>query len=275
MQSNPARRPSSIPPRPSADAAPQSRVRPSTVPPPAHQDLAGASGNAVRFRPARLAAAELPLPLTCRFRCDGVEIGPLAVLDLSSTGFAARASEELALAPGSALESLELLIDGRSVWAGEAVVVHENTERIGARFVSGMVDLRHIVMGATVEGRLSLLAAQRAKLPAEWRAAVSDLYLLLESARLEVDEFERERPPRSAPPRGRGGGGSSTVSARVGESLTTTPSPPSTGRASRSTRPPFSSGAVTPRRRSCRFWPCARCIAGRTRSPSATRATFE
>jgi extracellular factor (EF) 3-hydroxypalmitic acid methyl ester biosynthesis protein len=176
------------------EAVPPSRVRPSSAPPPRHEDLAGASGNAVRFRPARLAAAELPLPLTCRFRCDGAEVGPLPVLDLSTTGFASRAPEDLAFAPGSTLESLELLLDGRTIWTGEAVVVHETTERLGARFVSGVVDLRHVVMGATVDGRLALLAAQRTQLPTAWRAAVSDLYLLLENARLEVDEFDRSVP---------------------------------------------------------------------------------
>jgi extracellular factor (EF) 3-hydroxypalmitic acid methyl ester biosynthesis protein len=118
----------------------------------------------------------------------------LPVFDLSMTGFAARAPDGLALAPGSALGSFELLLDGRPIWTGEAVVVHENTERIGARFVSGVVDLRHVRVGATIDGRLSLFEAQRTHLPAEWRAAVGDLSLLLESARLEVDEFERVVP---------------------------------------------------------------------------------
>ncbi|HEY2511126.1 MAG TPA: hypothetical protein VGI39_09730 [Polyangiaceae bacterium] len=162
--------------------------------PPRHEDLSGANGSAVRFRAARLNAAELPVPLTCRFRCDGVPVGPVSVLDLATTGFAARAPEDLALAPGSTLDALELLLDGRPIWSGEAVVVHENQERIGARFVSGVVDLRHVRVGATIDGRLALLEAQRAHLPAAWRAAVSDLGLLLESARLEVDEFERNFP---------------------------------------------------------------------------------
>jgi hypothetical protein len=85
-------------------------------------------------------------------------------------------------------------MDGAPIWSGEAVVVHENTERIGARFVSGVVDLRHVRIGATLEGRLSLLKTQRDHLPADWRAAVADLGLLLESARQEVDEFERVVP---------------------------------------------------------------------------------
>jgi extracellular factor (EF) 3-hydroxypalmitic acid methyl ester biosynthesis protein len=183
---SPSSSPDSIPP-------PQSGSRPSSAPP-RHEDLAGASGNAVRFRAARLTAAELPVSLFCRFVCDGVEIGPLAVLDLATTGFAARAPEDLALAPGSALESFELLVDERPIWKGEAVVVHENTESIGARFVSGVLDLRHLRVGATIDRRIAVLEAQRTQLPAEWRAAVADLALLLKGARHEVDEFERAVP---------------------------------------------------------------------------------
>lgn len=197
MESSAPRRSTPPPPRPSADKAPHSTDRPrrfSSAPPPRHEDLAGANGTAVRFRPARLAAAELPVPLECRFRCEGARLGPLPVLDLATTGFAASVPEDLALAPGSVLDSLEILVDGRPIWTGEAVVVHGNTERIGVRFVSGVVDLRHVRVGATLDGRLVSLQTQRARLPAEWRAAVSDLCLLLESARLEVDEFERLVP---------------------------------------------------------------------------------
>ena len=197
MDPNATRRSSPPPPRPSSEQAPLSTDRPrrfSSAPPPRHEDFAGASGNAVRFRPARLVASELPVPLTCRFRCEGAPVGPIPVLDLATTGFAASAAGDLALAPGSTLDSLEILVDGRPIWTGEAVVVHETMDRIGARFTSGVVDLRHVRVGATLDGRLSSLRTQRARLPAEWRAAVSDLCLLLESARLEVDEFERVVP---------------------------------------------------------------------------------
>jgi hypothetical protein len=138
-----------------------------------------------------LNAAELAAELTCRAVCEGVEVGPLSVIDVGATGFAAVAPPDDILAPGSTLESLELLVDGVPVWHGEASVVHCDLNRFGARFISGLFDLQVLRIEATLENRLSVLREQTQKLPAPWRAAVSDLRFLLESAKLEVEEFER------------------------------------------------------------------------------------
>jgi extracellular factor (EF) 3-hydroxypalmitic acid methyl ester biosynthesis protein len=151
-----------------------------------------------RFRPARLNAAELPADLACRFKLDGTLVGPLPVLDLSTTGFAAASlSALLVVAPGSTLESLELLLGDRIIWSGEAVVVHGGDERVGARFTSGVLDLRHLRLEATLEGRMAILAEQRDLLPAEWRAAVGDLRHLLEGVRAELEavELDEARDP--------------------------------------------------------------------------------
>ncbi len=159
--------------------------------PPSHEELTGANGASVRFRPARLNAGDLPANLACRFRCDGVFVGPLAVLDLSTAGLAAEAGPQFALPPGSVLESFQLLVGDQPIWTGDAVVVHGSAERIGARFTSGVLDLHHLRLGATVDGRLASHAEQCRRLPAEWRAAVGDLRLLVEGVRLEMDEVER------------------------------------------------------------------------------------
>jgi extracellular factor (EF) 3-hydroxypalmitic acid methyl ester biosynthesis protein len=159
--------------------------------PPRHEDLDGARGAAVHFRPARLNAAELPADLECRFRCDSAVVGPLGVLDLSTSGFAAAASPDLALAPGSVLEEFQLLLGGHPIWSGDAVVVHGSGERIGARFTSGVLDLQHLRLGATLDGRLAIHREERERLPAEWRAAVGDVRRLLEDARLEMEDVER------------------------------------------------------------------------------------
>ena len=133
----------------------------------------------------------MPADLACRFRLDGAFVGPLPVLDLSTVGFAATAPAQLALAPGSVLESFQLLIGERPIWTGEAVVVHGSAERIGARFTSGVLDLRHLRLGATMDQRLAIHAERRERLPPEWRAAVGDLRLLLEDVRLELEQLDR------------------------------------------------------------------------------------
>ena len=118
-------------------------------------------------------------------------VGPLAVLDLSSAGLAAEAASQLALPPGSVLESFQLLVGDQIIWTGDAVIVHGSAERIGARFTSGVLDLHHLRLGATLDGRQAMHAEQRQRLPAQWRAAVADLRLMLEDARLEMEELER------------------------------------------------------------------------------------
>ena len=130
--------------------------------------------------------------LTCIAICDGVIVGPFGVIDVGATGFAATFSEEM-LSPGTNLDALELMVDGKIVWNGAAVVVHCDLDRFGARFTSGLFDLQALRIEATLENRLAVLREQQLRLPSAWRAAVSDLRQLLESAKLEVEEFERTR----------------------------------------------------------------------------------
>jgi extracellular factor (EF) 3-hydroxypalmitic acid methyl ester biosynthesis protein len=171
-------RPSSRPPRPSS--------------PPSHEELVGATGSAVTFRPTRLSAVEVPAELTCSFRCEGVFSASLALIDLSANGFSAAVPPDLLLAPGSVLESLELRLANRCIWSGQAVVVHGSADRIGARFSSGVIDLQQMRLGATLEGRLAVLTEQRQRLPEAWRAEVADLRHLLEEVRGEIEAIERE-----------------------------------------------------------------------------------
>ena len=187
----PFRRSSNPPPPISGTHRASSRPPPASSPPRSHPELPGSAGGSANFRPARLNAADLPADLACRFQCDGAFVGPLPVLDLSTTGFAAALmSELLVLAPGSHLESLELMLGARVIWSGEAAVVHGGDGRLGARFTSGVLDLRHLRLEATLEGRMAVLEEQKVRLPSEWRAAVADLRHLLESVRAELEEGE-------------------------------------------------------------------------------------
>lgn len=180
---------SSSPPR--RDSAPTSDRRPISSFPPRHEDFTGGSGAAVQFRPTRLNAADLPADLACRFRYEGAFVGPLPVLDLSAVGFAAGAPSQLVIAPGGTLEGFELLVGDHPIWSGEATVVRGGADRVGGRFTSSLLDLRRLHLGATLDGRLSLLREQSARLPAAWRAAVADLRQLLEDARFAMQELER------------------------------------------------------------------------------------
>ena len=118
-------------------------------------------------------------------------MGPLPVLDLSASGFAAGAPSQLVIAPGATLEGFELLVGDLAIWSGEATVVRGGADRVGGRFTSSLLDLRRLHLGATLDGRLSLLREQSARLPAAWRAAVADLRQLLEDARLSMQDLER------------------------------------------------------------------------------------
>jgi extracellular factor (EF) 3-hydroxypalmitic acid methyl ester biosynthesis protein len=112
------------------------------------------------------------------------------VIDLSATGFAAASPSEAVPTPGSVLESFDLLLGDRMIWSGEAVVVHGAADRVGGRFTSGILELRHLRLQATLEERMAILQEQKERLPAEWRAAVAELRLLLESVRDELEEVE-------------------------------------------------------------------------------------
>jgi hypothetical protein len=156
-----------------------------------HEELNGAHGFGVHFRPARLTGAAMPADLQCAFRCDGADVGPLPLIDLSAAGFAAACPPGVLIQPGTVLQAFELRLAGQVVWSGEAWVVHGSEGRVGGRFISGMVDLQHLHLGATLQGRLDVLREQKACLPAEWRAAVGDLRHLLEDVRFELEEIER------------------------------------------------------------------------------------
>src|SRR5262249_43214948 len=77
-------------------------------------------------------------------------------------------------------------------WSGEAVVVHRDVGRFGARFTSGLFDVQAFTVEAALESRLAVLREQRLRLPVSWRASVNDLRLLLESAKLEIGQLERK-----------------------------------------------------------------------------------
>ncbi len=161
-----------------------------------HEGLLGGTGKTLRFRPERLMFGGSAAEITCRFQYDDQKVGPVQVLDVSSAGIGLSSCPEPLPAPGSTLK-LELLIGSQAVWNGEAVVMHvvdTPPARIGARFTSGLLDLRQLhLRNRHIEGGLhpniQTLQRQRDQLPASWRADVADLRMLLDHVKDELDEL--------------------------------------------------------------------------------------
>jgi hypothetical protein len=120
-----------------------------------YADLTGGSGRGVRFRPARLSAAELPDGLACRLRCADADVGPLALLDLGPGGLAVQAPSGGDLHPGSRLEEVERMMRDRVLWSGTATVVHRDASRLGVRFDLPAIDVRRLQLEARLERRMA------------------------------------------------------------------------------------------------------------------------
>lgn len=170
-----------------------------------HVGLSGGTGSALRFRPERVNASDLGDAVSCEYTFEGQRVGPVSVLDLSPAGIGIGGLPSPLPSPGSELTDLQIRIDGQAVWSGEAVVMHvvdSPPARLGARFTSGLLDLRqlrttHTLATRGLERGLKQLQSQRERLPASWRAAVGDMRLRLEHLKDQLDQLERtvERDP--------------------------------------------------------------------------------
>ncbi|MGB6337859.1 MAG: hypothetical protein WBG96_19825 [Thermoanaerobaculia bacterium] len=163
-----------------------------------HAELLG-STEGLQFRPKRLATDSLTFDVTCLFTVDGQELGPLPVLNLSPTGIAVDALDDLVLTPGTSLADLRITYRDSAVWEGSAVAIYQvegPRSRIGLRFTNRLFDLQLLELrDGLIENRLeSSLELQRRYaeiLPPEWRASVTSLRLLLEGAKEILEETER------------------------------------------------------------------------------------
>jgi hypothetical protein len=166
-----------------------------------YEELDGAEGRGVFFRPHRYTAAELaPLRATIRVLHDG-EGRECALRDVSQSGVAFDWPTEVAICKGQPLQ-LTLRFDGHEVWRGEARVSSERELDgvVGASFENGLLDtdellqLRH-VCGWRADG--SLRASGKAwHAPGHhgYKALVAELRLLLEDAEEKLGELEKTLP---------------------------------------------------------------------------------
>lgn len=178
-----------------------------------HVELTGAA-SAFRYRPPRLEASGLASVLTCELVHDGRTIGPMQVLDVSTTGIGVALTEALhggpsssssaapmafLLPPGTVIEEVRLYQRGTVVARERAVVVNLVRGaglRLGLRLTSGLLDLGALQLrdAASIELLLGHLGQQRRErelLPASWRAAVADLAQLLKRTRDFFDGLDQ------------------------------------------------------------------------------------
>ncbi|MGQ0503901.1 MAG: hypothetical protein ACT4TC_01125 [Myxococcaceae bacterium] len=163
-----------------------------------HEGLMGGAGALVRFRPERMVFSDPTLNVRCRYQLEGKQVGPVPVLDVSAAGIGIGQCPAPLPAPGTNLK-LELLIGDDPVWEGEAAVMHVVDVphmRLGARFTSGLLDMRQLqartrhVEGGVLKS-LERLNSTRDTVPESFRSNVGDLRVMLADARTEFERMER------------------------------------------------------------------------------------
>jgi len=180
------------------------RVVDAPVPVRTYEELEGAQGRAVYFRPQRHSAADLkPLACTIELEFDGIA-ECCAVRDVSQTGLAL-------VAPTQGLPEIHqhlsavLRFDDHEAFRGEVVVgsvrVQDGVTVIGVSFVDFLLDVDEILQLRAVRQWSAESSHNRARgrswhLPAHdrFKAAVAELRLYLEDAQQELGELEARLP---------------------------------------------------------------------------------
>jgi extracellular factor (EF) 3-hydroxypalmitic acid methyl ester biosynthesis protein len=158
-----------------------------------------------RFRPDRLNADALAFKPVCRFSYNGKQITAREVLDVSPTGLAIVPGDGTRLTPGSVVKDLKIYHCNNQVWNGQAEVVYRingGLDRVGLHFTSGQLNMSSLKFrDKLVERRLvsSLYQVREYDrvLPADWRAGISVVRHLLESAKDIMDDMQRNESDSS------------------------------------------------------------------------------
>lgn len=166
-----------------------------------YEELDGAQGREVFFRPHRYHAAELlPLVGEVRVQLGGAE-HVCELLDVSQNGVALQWPRELQVAVGDRIERVAVRFDGHESYGGEARVgsVREagSAAIVGLSFEGPLLAMDDVLELRTIRG-FALEAAQAAS----WRAPgldrfkvlVSELRLYLEDWKVLLDGLEARLP---------------------------------------------------------------------------------
>ena len=167
-----------------------------------YEDLDGAQGREVFFRPHRYRAADLaPLKAVAHVRPDGQEI-VCQVLDVSQNGCGMEWPAEARVAVGDKIAHVSLKFDEHEAYAGEARIgsVREagaNALIVGLSFEGPLVSMDAVLEMRTIKA-FSEQAAQKAPWHApgfeKFKVLVSELRLFLEDAQQQLARLEKELP---------------------------------------------------------------------------------
>ncbi len=167
-----------------------------------YEDLDGAEGRAVFFRPQRFTAAELaPLHASVTVALGGEAVRECALRDVSQSGVAFEWPADVAVRVGQRLR-LTVRLGTYEVWRGEARMSSEREGDgiVGASFEDGLLDtdellqLRNVCTFAADGSLRAAAKAWNARGHTEYKALVAELRLLLEDADERLAELEKTLP---------------------------------------------------------------------------------
>ena len=172
-----------------------------------HEDLRGADGRAVFFRPERFTPVALePLEMLARVSLDGKEAQPHRVLDVSQSGLAIEWTPGGAPALDTVLHHVEVSLDGHAVYEGRGRVssLRQRDDRslVGISFEDSLIDIDDVLRLRDVkkwarDHREDLRIESRpwfAPSHARFKSLVAELRLFLEDAQQAFDALECELP---------------------------------------------------------------------------------
>ncbi len=169
-----------------------------------YEELDGAEGRGVFFRPHRFTAADLvPLRAHVKLTVAGAA-SELALHDVSQNGVAFACPAHLPLEVGE-LVRLAVVLDGLTAWSGDARVgsirPHDAGRLVGASFEGGLLDTDELLQQRDVlrwrPAGTSLRLGEKPWLTSghhPYKALVSELRLLLEEAEVALRDFEAALP---------------------------------------------------------------------------------
>jgi extracellular factor (EF) 3-hydroxypalmitic acid methyl ester biosynthesis protein len=167
------------------------------------EELEGASGAAVVYRPDRYAPADFgPVVVTLTVAGATGEVVDCPLVNVSQTGLAFAPSEDLVCRPGDVLTSVSLRSDDEAAYDGRALVrtvrtVGEGT-LVGAEFLDYLLSIDDVLRlrdlkaahQSSADALSTAASAWRVEGHHEFKSRVAELSLFLQSAKKQFERLE-------------------------------------------------------------------------------------